>query len=359
MKRSLIVLGIVLLFIQPCRADQLSEQLGAGDLARAGQAYDVGVEFSMDMDLDDGAERLLTRVMQQLPDTIRQALRGGLMLLAVVLLCGMAHSAHMVGGGEQLPVAVMAGALAITGLSAGDMSLMLGLGRTAIDKMHGFGNVLVPVMAACTAATGSTAAAAVRQMATAMFSNLLIAVINKLLVPLVYAFVAVFTAYAAVGNPGLKRVAELLKWVITTVLTTLLVVFVTYLTVSGAVAGSADALALKAAKTAISSAIPVVGGIISNAAETILVGAGALRGTVGVFGLLAVLGLCLTPFLQLGVHYLSYKLSAAVAATLTDGRLSELIGGIGTAFGLIFGMTGACALLMLISIISAVSGVGT
>lgn len=359
MKRSLVFVAILLLLMQPCRADQLTEQLGADDLAQAGQAYDVGVEFSADLNLNDGAQHLLTRVVQQLPDTIRQALRGGLMLLAVVLLCGMAHSMHAVGGGGQLPVAVMAGALAIAGLSAGDMSLMLGLGRTAIDKMYGFGNVLVPVMAACTAATGGTAAAAVRQMATSVFSNLLIAVIHKLLVPLVYAFVGVFTAYAAVGNPGLKRVAELLKWVITTVLTTLLVVFVTYLTVSGAVAGSADAVALKAAKTAISSAIPVVGSIISNAAETILVGAGVLRGTVGVFGLLAVLGLCLTPFLQLGVHYLSYKLSAAIAATLTDGRLAELIGGIGTAFGLIFGMTGSCALLLLISIVTGVSGVGT
>lgn len=358
MRRSLIFAAVLVLFIQPCRADGLEEQLGAAQLIEAGQTYGVGVEFSSDLSLNNGAEHLLTRVMQQLPDTIRQGLQGGLILLAVVLLCGMANAMHTAGGGGQLPVAVMAGALAIAALSAGDMSLMLGLGRTAIDKMHGFGSVLVPVMAACTAATGSTAAAAVRQMATSVGANLLIAVIDKLLVPMVYAFVAVFTAYAAVGNPGLKRVADFLKWVITTVLTSLLVVFVTYLTVSGAVAGSADAVALKAAKTAISGAIPVVGGIISSAAETILVGAGMLRGSVGVFGLLAVLSLCLTPFLQLGVHYLSYKLSAAIAATLADGRLSELIGGIGTAFGLIFGMTGACAMLLLISIISGISGVG-
>ena len=357
MKRSLIVVAVLWLFVQPCRAEPLMESLGADTLEEAGRAYEVGVEFGTE--LDDGAERLLNRILEQLPDTVGQALKGGLTLLAVVLLCGMANSMHTAGSGNAIPVAVMAGALAITGLSAGDMSQMLGLGRTAIDKMYGFGNVLMPVMAACTAATGSTLTAAARQMATALFSNLLMAVINKLLVPLVYAFVAVLTAYAAVGNPGLKRLADFLKWVVTTVLTTLLVVFVTYLSVGGAVAGSADAVALKAAKTAIATAIPVVGGIISNAAETILVGAGVLRGTVGVFGLLAVLGLCLTPFLQLGVHYLTYKLGAAVAATLAEGRLAELISGIGTAFGLIFGMTGSCALLLLISIISGVSGVGT
>ena len=358
MKRSLVFLAILLLLIQPCRAGELTEALGVDRLEKAGQAYDVGVELSPDITLEEGAEHLLARVVRLLPDVFRQALRGGLVLLAVVLLCGIANSMHTAGGGSQLPVAVMAGALAIAGLSAGDMSLMMGLGRTTIDKMHGFGTVLVPVMAACTAAAGSTAAAAARQMATVLFSNLLITVIDTLLVPMAYGFVAVLTAYAAVGNPGLKRVADFLKWIITTVLTTLLVLFVTYLTVSSSVAGSADAVAIKAAKTAISGTIPVVGGIISNAAETILVGAGALRGTIGVFGLLAVLGLCLVPFLQLGVHYLVYKFSAAIAATLTEGRLSELIGGIGTAFGLVFGMTGACALLLLISIISGVSGVG-
>ena len=57
-----------------------------------------------------------------------------------------------------------------------------------------------------------------------------------------------------------------------------------YLTASGAIAGSADAAAVKAAKMTISRAIPVVGGILSDAAETVLAGAescGALWGWWG------------------------------------------------------------------------------
>ena len=183
--------------------------------------------------------------------------------------------------------------------------------------------------------------------------------IDRLLVPLVYAYVAACTACAAVGNPGLKKVAGVLKWVVTRSLTTLLVVFVTYLTVSGAIAGTTDAAALKAAKMAISTAVPVVGGIISNAAETILVGAGLLKNTVGVFGMLAVLGICVVPFLKLGAHYLTYKFTGALAAMLADSRLAELIDGISTAFALMLGMTGASALLLLVSIVSGLAGGGT
>ena len=335
----------------------LWEPLGLDELSRAGERYDAGVELSETPQLEQGIDGLLERAVQHLPDVLRAGLRSALVLLIVVILCAMAEGVRTVGGEENgLNICVMAGALAITALSANDMSSMMGLGRRTIDSMQGFSQVLLPVVAACTAATGAAAKAAARQVATALFSTLLLGLIDRLLVPLVYAYVAACTAYAAVGNPGLKKVAGVLKWVATRSLTTLLVLFVTYLSISGAIAGTTDAAALKAAKMAISTAVPVVGGIISNAAETILVGAGLLKNAVGVFGMLAVLGICLVPFLKLGVHYLTYNFTGALAATLTDRRLAELIDGISTAFALVLGMTGASALLLLVSMFSAVAG---
>ena len=101
--------------------------------------------------------------------------------------------------------------------------------------------------------------------------------------------------------------------------------------------------------------VPVVGGILSDAAETVLAGAGVLKNAVGVFGMLTILSICLVPFLQLGIHYLTYKLTGALAATVADGRVAGLIDQIGSAFGLVLGMTGASALLLLVSMVSAVS----
>ena len=139
------------------------------------------------------------------------------------------------------------------------------------------------------------------------------------------------------------------------VLSAILILFVSYLTVSGAIAGTADAATVKAAKFTMSSMVPVVGGILSDAAETVLASAGLPKNAVGVFGMLVVLGMCVAPFLQLGIHYLVYKLTAALSATVSGGRVAGLIDQIGGAFGLVLGMTGACALLLLISMVSAVT----
>ena len=361
MKRALIVLMLCFFFAPVCRAqeEELWDALGVDDLSRAGMEYGVEVELTPELNLEQGASTLLEQMMAHMPSVLKVGVRSGLMLLVIVMLCSMAEGVRTVGGESGgLNVCILAGTLAVTAVSASDMSAMMGLGRRTIDSMQGFSKVLLPVTAACTAAMGAPAGAAARQVATSLFSNALLTLIDRLLVPVVYAYVAVCSACAAVGNPGLKKVAGLLKWVVTRSLTALLVLFVTYLTVSGTIAGTADAAALKVAKMAISTAIPVVGGIISNAAETILVGAGMLKNTVGVFGMLAVLGICVVPFLKLGIHYLTYKMTGALSATLADSRLAELIDNIGTAFALMLGMTGASALLLLVSIMSALGGGG-
>lgn len=235
---------------------------------------------------------------------------------------------------------------------------MIGLGRQTIEQMDGFAGLLLPVVAVLTAATGAATGAAVRQGATVLFSDLLIGAIDTLLVPIVYAYVAVCAAHAAVGNEGLKKLASVLKWVVTSLLTARPC---WPLWAISPPAGPSPARPTpprsRQPKWPSLGAVPVVGGILADAAETVLVGAGVLRGTVGIVGMLGVLAICLIPFLQLAFHYLTYKLAAALIGTVSDKRLSDLLDSIGGAFGIVLGMTGACALMLLVSLASAVKAV--
>ena len=322
------------------------------------QVWEAAESCGVDRDttLDQGLSNLFSDALGQLSALFRASLSTAMKLVAVVLLCALAESARA-GEESGFSAVTVAGALAITALTMTDMAAMIGLGRDTMGRMEEFSTLLLPVVAVLTAAAGEVTAAAARQGATVLFSQLLITAMDRLLIPLVYAFVAVSCAHAAVGNQGLKKVAELLKGIITFVLTALLLAFVGYLTASGAIAGSVDAAAVKAAKLAISRAIPVVGGILADASESVLAGAGALRGAVGLAGLLVVLAVCITPFLRLALQYLVYKGAAALCATVAQPKLSGLIDAVGSAFGLVLGMTGAGALVLLVSLVSAVSAV--
>lgn len=320
-------------------------------------AKDVGGTADYGATLDEGLSKLWETGKKSAVGILKDAFRSGILIVVITMFCCLADVLLKTTGRNNTLVVSLVGVLAIAAVAISDVDVMLGLGKNTIENITTFSNVLLPAVAAVTAATGAVTGAAVRQMTAVLFSDLLINLINRLLVPILYAYLAASVAQAALGNDGLKRFAAMLKWVVTTLLTTVMIAFVGYLTVSSVVAGSADALAVKATKFAISGAIPVVGGILSDAAETILSSAGVLRGTVGVFGTVTILSLCLLPVLRIAAHYLMYKLAAAVSGTMGASELGELTEQVGSAFGLMLGMTGACSLLVLVILVSSVTAV--
>lgn len=353
--------ALLLALVLPARAaqsDVYEVQKDALELEELEQAAEEYMDFTLnDIDLDQGLRSVLETGSAELPGVVRKAVRSCVLLLAVVLLCALAEGLCPEAEGG-LKVVPLAGTLAVAAVAVADVNSLLGMGTGTLEQMTGFANILFPAVAALTAATGAITGAAARQMAAVLFSDVLMNVISGLLVPLVYAYLAASAAWAALGNEGLKRVAGTLKWAATSILTAVLLAFVGYLTVSGVVAGTADAASVRAAKFAMSSVVPVVGGILSDAAETVLASAGVLRGAVGVYGMIAVLMMCLVPFLQMGVHYLAYKFTSAISATVADSRTAGLIDSIGSAFGLVLGMTGAGALLQLVFLVSSLTVVG-
>lgn len=307
---------------------------------------------------ESGIITILDQAKQEARRLFRQALGDGAVLLLIVLFCDGAQLLYFQDKDNKLlQCTKLTGALAVVMLAAGDISNMIGLGTETIHTMNDFSKTLLPLLSMACASSGGITAAAVREVTTTLFADILITCINQLLVPLVYIYIGAITANAVLHNHSLKNIAKGIKKVITWALTVLLTVFTMYLTLSGVVSGTTDAAALKMAKVAISGAIPVVGGIMSDAASTILVGATVLKNAIGIFGMLAVFALCITPFLQIGMQYLMYKLTAFLAEIVDETGLSELISEIGGAFGMILGMTGACALLLIISVITSISAV--
>lgn len=350
----MILLTLIFLSGAACAAE-LKDQVDLDGLEQAAEEYMDSVTPDEKLNLNEGIKTIMNKAAAAVGEVRNKAVKSGVLLLVIVLFCAVAEGSFAGAGLGTLQVVPLVGALAVAMVSVADMNTLVGLGRDSVDHMSMFSKVLLPTMATVTAISGAPAGAATRQLVTMLFSDFLLTLIDRLLLPLVYIYIAALTAYAAIGNEGLKRVAGAIKWAVTTVLTVVLLAFVGYLSVSGVIAGSADAVSIKAAKFAMSSMVPVVGGIISDAAETVLAGAGILRSAVGVFGMLTIIAMCVTPFIYLGIHYLAYKCAAVLAATVSGDRVTNLIDGIGGAFGLVLGMTGACALLLLVALVSSVS----
>lgn len=290
---------------------------------------------------------LRDRAIGLLGGYLSEAARSAGIALTAALLCSSA--AAMSPDGKLPGYVLLGGALAILGSCMGDMRSFLREAASALDELQDFSRALLPCVAAASAAAGQAASGAARYTVSALFMDVLMSVGKGAVLPMIYAYGALCAANAALPEGALGGPVKLMSWACGTLLTALTTAFTLGLSVSGVVAGGADKLAGTAAKTVISAALPVVGKIVADAADTYLAGAKLLRGAVGVFGLAAVLCVCLGPMLRLGLHYLLFRAAACIAEPFSDGRLASLIGQLGTCCGMALGLLGSAGFMLFMS----------
>lgn len=349
MKRLVLFLIFAAVLVTPA--------LGASDLTELEDALPESARQVLGgvsaQELTEDAQGLLARLGSYLEERARSLLstaaRSACTVLTVTLLCSAAAAAAP--DGKLPPFVLMGGAVAIMGACAGDMRSYLSQAAAALGDLSDFSKALLPCVATAAAATGHAASGAARYAASALCVDVLMTLGQNVVLPTIYAYGAVCTANAALPEGALAGPAKLMAWLCRTLLTALTTAFTLGLAITGVIAGTADKLAGSVAKTAISAALPVVGSILSDAADAYLAGAQLLRGAVGAFGLAAVLAVCLGPVLGLGAHYLLYKAAACVCEPFADGRLSKLIGDIGTAYGMALGLVGSAAAMLFVAVV--------
>ena len=356
MKRPLMMVLAVLLLTTAAGAVELPDDLREA-LPKAAEDMLENLEFSGEDGFIQGIGRITAQVQSQLGSFVRKSVQGVASVLLVVVLCGAGEGFSNSFGQKEHTYLQMIGALSISLLTAGSLDSLIGLGAETIQDLALFTKVLLPTLAAATATSGALVTATVQQVTTVFLVDVLLNLISVGLLPVVYLYIGTLTASCCLQDSRLELIADGLKKGVSWVLTVVMMGFTVYLSVVQIVSGAADATKVKLTKNAISGAVPVVGKIIADAAETVLAGAGMLKNTVGIFGMLAIFAVCIHPFVQLGVQYLLYKFTAFLAGVIGIPGICRLINGLGSVFGLVLGMTGACALLLLVSILASIAAV--
>lgn len=234
---------------------------------------------------------------------------------------------------------------------------LINLAKSTVTEISEYGKLLLPVMTATMAGQGSLTTSAALYTATALFNALLTSLIGNLLTPMVYLFLLLAISSSAIGDDMLKKLRDAIMWFLSWSLKTLLYIYTGYISITGVVSGATDAAALKAAKLTISSVVPVVGGILSDASEAVLVGAVSLKNAAGIYGFFAIIAIWIGPFLQIGSHYLLLKLTGFVCSIFACKTSNELVQNFASAMGLLLAMTGAISFMLLISLICFLRGV--
>lgn len=288
---------------------------------------------------------------------IQPELASGCRLCLSVIAVVMLVSVLNVLSGKNSELIGMVGVLAVGALLLGTTNTLIRIASDTVTEISDYGKLLLPVMTAALAAQGGITGSTALYTGTAFFDSLLGMAVSSFLVPMIYLFISLVIGYCAIGERILKQLRDSIKGVVTWFMKTILYVFTGYMSISSVIAGGTDKVALKATKLTISGVVPVVGGIMSDASETILVGASVVKNAVGIYGLLAVTSILILPFLRVGVLYLLLKVTGAICGIFSSDKTCDLLDGFSNAMGFLLGMTGTVSLLFLVSIVCFLKGV--
>lgn len=297
---------------------------------------------------------VIKSAISELQPSVAEAVRVSLSLVAITILTSMLQTVS----GNAKYVVHIAGALSVGLLLIEPSNSLISLGVQTINELSEYGKLLLPVMTAAMAAQGGVSTSTALYTITALVNTLLTYGISNIIVPVMYVYIAFSIANSVFGNEMLQRFRNFANGFMTWGLKGSIYLFSGFITVTGVISGAADASAVKAGKLIISGTVPVVGKIISDASETILVSASVIKSTVGIYGIIAMVAILIGPFLQIGIQYLILKITGAICSVFGSDRSSTLIGDFSAMMGFLLAATGTVILLLLISTVCFMKGVG-
>ena len=346
MKKLAMILALIMLLALPVQAQELT----APPVPEQAEKFMPPQQDNFLQGLLEVVRDALLAIRPDLKEAAAVSLRIASVMMAISLL------RTFPGSSEK--TAALAGSIGIAVLLLRSSNSLINLAASTVTEVSEYGKLLLPVMTAALAGQGGISSSAAIYAVTAVFDALLTSIIGKLLTPLIYVFLLLSVAGSAIGQDTIKKLRNTIKWAITWSLRTILYIYTGFIGITGVVSGTTDAVALKAAKLTISSVVPVIGGILSDASEAVLVGAGTVKNAAGIYGFFAIIAIWIGPFLQIGVHYLLLKATGAVCSVFAGKEHTELIQDFSAAMGLLLAMTGTICLMLLISLVCYLKGVG-
>ncbi|GMA52393.1 stage III sporulation protein AE [Alicyclobacillus contaminans] len=276
-------------------------------------------------------------------------LLGGILVLSV--LAAMLESLQ--SAFEQQAVSQVAYAmifLVLMALAIGSFTEAIGYARHAIQSMNDFMLSTVPLVVTLLAASGALASAAFFQPMLVFSVHLISNVVFLVVFPLVF-FAAVLDIVSALSpRYQLTRLAGLIRTGSVVVLGLSLSAFIGVTSVQGLGKGIADGVALRVAKFSAKTLVPVIGGALSDAAETVVSASLLVKNAVGIAGLIVIACLALFPALKILALAFIYNGSAALMQPLGETPMVRCLGALSKSLILVFASVAAVALMFFLAI---------
>ena len=222
--------------------------------------------------------------------------------------------------------------------------------KETIQNLVGFSYSLIPLLLSLMMITGNMVTAGVVQPILLLVITFIGTFISNFLLPMILIGTSLGIISKISDRIQIDRLAKTFKSSVIWILGILLTIFTGVLSLETSLTGQVDGVTTKTTKAVITSAIPVVGKILSDTAETVLGSGIVLKNAVGIIGVIVIVGICAMPIIKLGVLSVIYHILSAVCQPIADKKIVDIIEQMKDTFKILLAMVCSISIMLIIGV---------
>jgi stage III sporulation protein AE len=281
--------------------------------------------------------------------SVNAHLMGKLLFLSV--LCAMLK--NLQNSFEQSSISLLAYSVCFIFMSSIALTSFynaLKLASQTVEFMVGFMEALLPLLISLLAGVGALTSASLFTPLMLFVISSMSVIVKDVVMPLLFLTAALECLNYLSDTYRLSNLAGVLKQTGMMILGFSMMLFIGIITIQGAAGSVADGLALRTAKFATATFVPVVGKVFADTVELVMGASLLLKNAIGIFGVIVVFMICVFPLIKLLSLILVIKISGALVQPLGDEKMAKCLDSMGNNLLLVFGAVLTVALMFFLAI---------
>lgn len=293
---------------------------------------------------------LMGNLLKDILDDLKQPLKLLFLLIGVILLTALINSIKGEGRDESYNNTYnIVSVLVVSGILVSPVIGLIVQAANTVKEVSSFILLFIPVFVGLLIATGKTLSGFAYN--TFLFGA--VQVISQISASMLVPMLGIYLALCITGSMSryinIEAITNFVQKAVIWGMGILLTVFVSLLTLQGIVSSTADTVGIRAAKFALGSFVPIIGGALSEAFNSIQGCMSFIKSTVGVFGIVSCIVIFLPILLSIISYILTLNLVAMVADLLNIERVPVILRACSSTLVMMLAIVICFALLLIVS----------
>ncbi len=271
-------------------------------------------------------EKFFQVILDVLFQEIKQLLPSFAAIAAIALMCGILNSLQSKFLGESTAkivffVAYLGALIPLLGV----FIECIEASHQAVSSMRTQMELVFPIMLTLMAASGGTVSVAIYKPSVLFLSNVLVALIEQVVFPISIAIIVFSMVNNFFGELKTEKFSAFLKSINKWIMGIGAAIFALFFSIQGIGAATYDGILKRAAKYAIGTGVPIVGGLLSGGFDLAVAGSVLIKNSLGNFSLMILVFVLFEPLTLMIAVNLLLRMTSAITQPFGESKVSSFL----------------------------------